>query len=142
MMDTATAAAQAGVTVATIRAWCRIGAIVACKKAGRWCIDAASLAYRISLGVRKPRRKKTAFSVETMTAIGGKRWTKNGFDRVYFDNWPELMGLEIGRYNTGNIQWAYLSGEKISNSEAYRLLAAVDKVYYDTADGKVHIRWG
>ncbi len=48
-MDTSTAAAQAGRTVATIRTWCRIGAVAAVKVAGRWVIDAAALAYRISL---------------------------------------------------------------------------------------------
>jgi hypothetical protein len=48
-MDTSTAAQQAGVTVATIRAWCRRNVIGAIKIAGRWVIDAASLAYRITL---------------------------------------------------------------------------------------------
>jgi len=49
-MDTTTAAAQAGVTVATIRTWCRRNAIAAAKRAGRWIIDAASLTHRIHLG--------------------------------------------------------------------------------------------
>lgn len=52
-MDTAAAAQQAGVTVATIRTWCRLGVVAAVKRGGRWIIDAASLAYRITLG-RKP----------------------------------------------------------------------------------------
>lgn len=52
-MDTATAARTAGVTTATIRTWCRRRAVQAVKRAGRWVIDAASLAYRITLG-RKP----------------------------------------------------------------------------------------
>lgn len=51
-MDTATAAQTAGVTVATIRTWCRRNVIAAVKTAGRWVIDAASLAYRITLGVK------------------------------------------------------------------------------------------
>lgn len=49
-MNTTTAAAQANVTVATIRNWCRRGVVSAIKTAGRWIIDAASLAYRITLG--------------------------------------------------------------------------------------------
>lgn len=48
-MDTTTAAKQAGVTVATVRTWCRRNVIGAVKVAGRWVVDAASLAYRISL---------------------------------------------------------------------------------------------
>jgi SWIM zinc finger len=46
---TAEAARQAGVTVATVRAWCRIGAVAATKVSGRWAIDADSLAHRIAL---------------------------------------------------------------------------------------------
>lgn len=44
-MNTA-AAAEAGVTVATIRTWCRRNVISAAKAAGRWVIDTASLARR------------------------------------------------------------------------------------------------
>jgi hypothetical protein len=46
---TAEAARQAGVAVATIRAWCRIGAVAATKASGRWNIDTDSLARRIAL---------------------------------------------------------------------------------------------
>jgi hypothetical protein len=46
---TAEAARQAGVTVATVRTWCRIGAVAAAKVSGRWAIDADSLAHRIAL---------------------------------------------------------------------------------------------
>lgn len=51
-MNTATAAQQAGVTVATIRIWCRRGVVDARKVAGRWVIDATSLARRIAIGNR------------------------------------------------------------------------------------------
>lgn len=53
---TVEAAAQAGVTVATIRAWCRNGIIAAVKQAGRWVIDAASLTHRIAIGAIKTRK--------------------------------------------------------------------------------------
>lgn len=52
-MNTTTAATQAGVTVPTIRTWCRLGAIDAVKTSGRWAIDAASLAHRITIGTWK-----------------------------------------------------------------------------------------
>jgi hypothetical protein len=52
-MNTTAAATQAGVTAATIRTWCRIGAVVAAKVAGRWVIEAASLLRRIALGKKK-----------------------------------------------------------------------------------------
>ncbi|WP_442803674.1 hypothetical protein OG411_30135 [Streptomyces pseudogriseolus] len=51
-MNTAAAAAQAQVTAATIRTWCRRGVIAATKQAGRWAIDTASLARRIEIGAR------------------------------------------------------------------------------------------
>ncbi|WP_433363907.1 helix-turn-helix domain-containing protein [Streptosporangium sp. CA-115845] len=51
-MDTTAAATQAGVTVATIRTWCRKGVIAAIKLGGRWVIEAASLSRRIVLGAK------------------------------------------------------------------------------------------
>jgi hypothetical protein len=51
-MNTTAAATQAGVTVATIRTWCRRGVIAAVKQAGRWIIDATSLTRRIEIGAR------------------------------------------------------------------------------------------
>ncbi|MFH9426030.1 hypothetical protein [Streptomyces sp. NPDC017529] len=61
-MNTTTAAAEAQVTVTTIRTWCTRGAITATKTAGRWDIDAASLKTRIRLGrqIRRARARRTA----------------------------------------------------------------------------------
>jgi hypothetical protein len=47
---TAQAATTAGVTVATIRTWCRKGVIAATKTGGRWVITTTSLARRIAIG--------------------------------------------------------------------------------------------
>jgi hypothetical protein len=142
-MNTTIAAAQAGVCVDTIRTWCRIGAVAAVKHAGRWIIDTASLAARIAIGkMKRPARKPVVFTVETMTAIGGRRWQKNGMDRVYLNDFETVPGLELDHYKSGSISYAALDGEKISNSEGGRLATAVDKVYFDAADGKVHIKWG
>lgn len=141
-MNTTAAAAQANVTVATIRNWCRYGAVAAVKQAGRWIIDAASLAHRIAIGALKRPARKVEFTTDTMTAIGGNRWQKNGKDRVYINNWAEFAGIETTRYNTGNIASAYYQGERISNSQAGKLLSSIDKVWYDAADGKLHCRYG
>lgn len=139
-MNTATAAQTAGVTTATIRTWCRRNVIAAAKVAGRWIIDATSLAYRVTLSRKEETR--VDITTETMVAIGGSRWTKAGKDRVYINEWTSYIGLDVHRYNTGNISYAELDGREISNSEAARLLNAVYKVYYDTADDKLHIQWG
>lgn len=142
-MNTTAAAVEAHVTVATIRAWCRRGVVAATKQAGRWIIDTTSLAHRITIGaLKRPAKKAIAWTVETMTAIGGNRWQRNGMDRVYFNNWAELAGIETSHYNTGNISGATYKGEGISNSQAYKLLGCIDKVWFDAADGKLHVRYG
>ncbi|MFG2734367.1 helix-turn-helix domain-containing protein [Streptomyces harbinensis] len=48
-ITTTQAATTARVTVATIRTWCRTGVIAATKTAGRWVIEAASLARRLQI---------------------------------------------------------------------------------------------
>lgn len=141
-MNTTTAAAEARVTVATIRTWCRTGVVTAVKTAGRWVIDSASLAARIAIGAMKRAARKVAFTVATMTAIGGRRWQKNGMDRVYLNDFATVPGLELDHYKSGSISGASLDGDSVSNSEGGRLATAVDKVYFDATDGKVHIKWG
>ena len=141
-MNTTAAAAEAQVAVTTIRTWCRAGVIAATKRAGRWIIDTASLAARIAIGKMKRPARPVVYSVETMTAIGGRRWTKNGMDRVYLNDFATVPGLELDHYKSGNISYAALDGETISNAEGGRLSTAVDKVYFDAADGKVYIKWG
>ncbi|GFH34272.1 hypothetical protein [Streptomyces pacificus] len=139
------AAVEARVTVATIRTWCRRGVIAATKTAGRWIIEAASLAHRIAIGAMKATKKpaaKVVYSVETMTAIGGSRWQRGSMDRVYLGDYATVPGLELDHYNTGRIYSASLDGSGISNAEAGRLATAVDKVYFDATDGKVYIKWG
>ncbi|MFB6805503.1 hypothetical protein [Streptomyces sp. NPDC056387] len=140
-MNTTAAAAQAGVTVATIRTWARRGVVAAIKTAGRWIIDTASLARRIAIGARRTR-KSTAITAETLTAIGGNRWQKNGMDRIYFDNPAQLAGLETSHYKSGNISGATWQGERISNSQAHQLVTSIHKLWYDLADGKFHCRYG
>ena len=141
-MNTTAAALEAQVTVATIRTWARRGVIAATKQAGRWIIDTASLAARIAIGKMKRPARPVVYSIETMTAIGGRCWQKNGMDRVYLNDFETVPGLELDHYKSGNISYAALDGETISNAEGGRLSTAVDKVYFDAADGKVHIKWG
>lgn len=75
---------------------------------------------------------------------GGKLWEKNGMRRIYFD--ADLVfknaGLHVSHYNTGNISNATINGEKISNSEAKRIIAAISfcKLWYDITDGKFYYR--
>lgn len=51
-MDTRTAAKAANVTAATIRTWCRRGAVAAAKVGRRWDVEEASLTHRIALSAK------------------------------------------------------------------------------------------
>lgn len=141
-MNTTAAAIEANVTAATIRTWCRNGVITATKAAGKWVIDQVSLAARIAIGQLKRRPRPVVFSVETMTAIGGNRWQRGDMDRVYINNWAAFAGLDVSYYNTGSIWSAAYQGEGISNSQAYKILGCIDKVWFDAATGKLHCRYG
>lgn len=143
MTITATAAAtRAGVTVGTIRTWCRKGVVAAIKNAGRWVIDTASLAHRISLGkLAKKSPKPIIYSIETMTAIGGSEWTSRDGSkhRVYINDWHALAGLDVSYYKTGNVNGATLGGRAIANGRVAGIANAIAKVYYDTTDGALHV---
>ena len=66
-ITTTAAAAKAGVTVATIRTWCRRNVIAATKAAGRWVIDTASLAHRIAIGRKKSKVTEPTYRVDQHT---------------------------------------------------------------------------
>lgn len=77
-------------------------------------------------------------NIETsLTAIGCTTWEKYGRKRIYInsdDQIEKVFGLSVGRYKSGMISSAFLNGEKISNSQARRLLAI--QPYYDCIAGK------
>jgi hypothetical protein len=72
--DTATAARIARVTVATVRAWCRIGAVAATKTHGRWVVDTDSLTRRVILG--RTLRAERAAEVIDLTAFRDAKTAK------------------------------------------------------------------
>jgi hypothetical protein len=140
-MNTTTAAAQANVTIATIRTWCRIGAVASVKQAGCWIIDAASLTARIAIGKMKRPSKPVALTIDSLIAIGGRRWQKNGHDRVYINDWATFAGLETSHYKTGNVSGASFRGYAIANGRVAGIASAIDKVWFDAADGQLHARY-
>jgi hypothetical protein len=134
-MNTTLAAAKARRTVATIRTWCRRGVVAATKTGGKWVIDQTSLEYRISLD--KPAAPKP-LTAEMFQAIGGRRWTKAGHDRVYINNWADFAGIEIGHYKTGNVAWFSIGGRQVANGRAGAVIGSIEKVWFDAADGKLY----
>lgn len=87
MTTTTAAATQAGVTVDTIRTWCRRNVIAAVKQAGRWVIDAASLAHRIAIGAMRARKAKpmtaTGTIVQTKRSAYGVRGDADSLAAAY-----------------------------------------------------------
>lgn len=61
---------------------------------------------------------------------------RTGETRYYInDFWADMLGLHIERYNTGNISYASIDGEKISNGTARRLSG---KLWADE-NGNLHL---
>jgi hypothetical protein len=81
-MNTVTAAAQAGVATDTIRTWCRRNVIAATKRAGRWVIDAASLARRIAIGAMRARKQAAVIDLSAATVKTRTRPTGETITRV------------------------------------------------------------
>lgn len=77
--------------------------------------------------------KLTEERINELISRGANRWTKGQHDRLYIN--PETVGLECDYYNTGNIRYAALKGEEISNSRANKIRAS--KVYIDINSGKL-----
>jgi len=77
-------------------------------------------------------------TVEKLKAAGGSEWESGDNHRVYFNDLPELYGLQAERYGTGNISSAKLDGQNISNSKARKIESGLfgGKVWYNVKTGK------
>ena len=64
-----------------------------------------------------------------LLAAGGRIWDKKG-RRIYLSR---IIGkfADIDYYNTGNLCHFAINGERWSNCQGCKLLAAVDRAYYD-----------
>lgn len=82
----------------------------------------------------------TAKNFDSLTSYIGNRWNKKG-DRLYLADEFMLaaIGLECERYKTGNICYATLDGEQISNSRASRIISFIrlSKIYIDLETGEL-----
>lgn len=72
--------------------------------------------------------------IEALVKMGFSRWTNGNMDRLYINS--TRCGLECSYYKTGNIHYAELNGEQISNCRARAVKAS--KNYIDIADGSIH----
>ena len=72
---------------------------------------------------------------EKLIDAGGNLWEKGEMRRIYLNEWLELAGVNITRYNTGNISSASINGEKLSNAKASELASV--KCYWDCTKAKI-----
>ncbi|EPV0698335.1 hypothetical protein ACV1IM_002997 [Klebsiella pneumoniae] len=97
-----------------------------------------------SESLKQAYRTTKNISVDSLIALGGKRWTKNEMDRVYFnsDVIAQCIGFEFDTYKTGNIKWASLGERSISNGRGSKIRTALSccKFWYDLNDKKFHIK--
>lgn len=63
--------------------------------------------------------------------------TKYGGEKHFINDFWAEIGLDVGRYGTGNISGATFDGERISNRQAGKLL--LTKVWI-TGEGKLEVR--
>ncbi len=72
-------------------------------------------------------------TIEKLEQMGFKRWQKNGMDRLYIN--PKEFGLVVEQYKSGNVSYAELNGEQISNGSATDILCG--KYYVDAKTGNI-----
>jgi len=86
--------------------------------------------------------ENTDLTREQLESVGGKYWEKNGMHRIYFNNVTEIIGLNVSRYNTGNISSASINGQRLSNSRAGEIFNQCrdSKFWYDLDGHKFHGR--
>jgi len=78
------------------------------------------------------------YTAEQIIRIGGREWRKGDRHRVYIGRHvlQRILSLEVDYYGSGSIRRAELRGQRISNSEAGRILAS--EVFWEA--GELHIR--
>lgn len=90
--------------------------------------------YAAVKAAEKQAEKTTEQKLED---LGIEAWERDDMKRYYINEamFEAVFGLEIDRYNSGNICSAYLNGEKISNSRAGKLIGG-KKIYFDAKTQK------
>ena len=95
----------------------------------------AAKALASSLGIDSRSREDRIIEL-------GSLWENYGKRRVYFNDLEDRVFTALERYNTGNVSYAELDGEKISNSRAKKIMGdlAWGKFWYDLDDGEFHAK--
>lgn len=96
--------------------------------------DAFAFALREIYAQEKADMEKT--TEQKLIDIGIKAWERGDMRRYYMDDkaFSAVFGLEIARYNSGNICGATLNGSEISNGRAAKLIG--QGVFFDAVRGE------
>lgn len=89
----------------------------------------------------EPEETAADLAAKRLARIGGKRWTRDDKDRVYFSglNILRALGWIVTFYKTGNLSSIQNpAGDYVSNCEGRRILGRFDRVYVDLADNSLH----
>ena len=79
-----------------------------------------------------PTANLGVFKMTSLKEVKLRYWRKpGGGNRHYVQNLPELIGLELTYYKTGNISSARLNREHCSNNRAYREIGECGRVWLD-----------
>lgn len=102
--------------------------------------DSYAVTFAAALRMAWAEARTPAITTETLSAVGGTLWERGSMRRVYFNDLEGLLGLEVSRYGSGNISYAYLNGEKLSNRRARDLVRELDfaKVWWDASSQEFH----
>lgn len=108
-------------------------------KAGRVIYGGNSKMYfaqalRIAWAEAKGTRETKEEMIARLEAVGFKRWTKNGMDRMYVN--ANVLGLHCVYRRTGSISEATFNGEYVSNRYAGQLKST--KTYLDLTTMEMH----
>lgn len=138
-MNTTAAALQAHVTVATIRTWARRGVIAATKTAGRWIIDTASLARRITIGNRRSRKQATMLDLAASITLPAANQYEG--PQTYTPTIKERTNRRTNAHMTTVTNWFPLVADKLNSItdegariHAMNILATTSIVICDTPD--------
>ena len=103
--------------------------------------DVMNIAWKIRKAAKVSMREalKKAWRIAKAMVLGARVWEKGGKSRLYLNEAGKaIIGLTYGCYNSGNIRWAEINGEEISNAECGRVFNALYGAYLDLADWTIH----
>lgn len=96
-------------------------------KFGGKAIEYIAMALKEAWKEIKTMKKDITERIDELTAMGFKRWQKNGMDRMYIN--ASTLGLVCVYRRSGTISDAEFRGESISNNQARKMADA--KTYID-----------